>query len=105
MTRGDEALGDPPRITIVTPSYQQGRYLEQTIRSVLDQGWPALEYFVLDGGSTDGSAEIVRRYDDRLAGWASQPDGGQVAIFGQRPPEAVAAGRVCRILQVGSLVP
>ena len=68
-----------PRITIVTPSYQQGRWLERSIRSVLDQGYPNLEYMVLDGGSTDASVGIIERYGDRLARWSSGPDGGQAA--------------------------
>lgn len=66
-----------PRITIITPSYNQGQYLEQTIRSVLDQGYGNLEYFVIDGGSNDDSVDIIRRYESRLAGWVSQPDKGQ----------------------------
>ena len=67
-----------PRITVVTPSYQQGRFLEETIRSVLLQGYPDLEYIVLDGGSSDESVEILRRYEQWLAYSTSERDGGQV---------------------------
>lgn len=66
-----------PRVTVVTPSYNQGQYLEETIRSVLLQGYPNLEYLVLDGGSTDDSAAIIRRYAPWLDYWVTAPDGGQ----------------------------
>lgn len=66
-----------PVISLVTCSYQHGSYIEQTIRSVIDQGYPALEYIVIDGGSTDGTVEIIKRYEDALAYWVSEPDGGQ----------------------------
>lgn len=66
-----------PRLTVITPSLNQAAYLERTLRSVLDQGYPNLEYIVMDGGSTDGSVEILERYDAQLAYWQSAPDDGQ----------------------------
>ena len=62
---------------MVTPSFNQARFLEEAIRSVLDQNYANLEYFVIDGGSTDGSVEIIRKYQQRLTGWLSEPDQGQ----------------------------
>lgn len=72
-----------PKISIITPSYMQGEFLEHTIRSVLLQGYPDIEYFILDGGSTDESRAIIQKYEPWLAGWRCEKDGGQAATVNE----------------------
>jgi glycosyltransferase involved in cell wall biosynthesis len=71
-----------PSLSIITPSFNHAAYIEHTIRSVLDQGYPALEYQVMDGGSTDGTVDILRRYEGRLR-WVSEKDAGQGAAVNE----------------------
>ncbi len=77
-----------PLVTVAVPSFNQGRFLEQALESIFTQDLAA-EVFVMDGGSTDGSREIIERHAGRLAGWRSEPDGGQSAAIN----EGIARGR------------
>ena len=80
QTRDESKITNPltsyPKISIVTPTYQHGHYLEETIRSVLSQDYPNLEYIVIDGGSDDETVSLLERYDEQLSYWVSEPDRG-----------------------------
>lgn len=89
-----------PRITIITPSYNQGRFIEQTIESILSQGYPDLEYIVLDGGSTDETIGILRKYEHRLH-WISEKDRGQPHAINKGL--AMATGEVIAFLNSDDL--
>jgi hypothetical protein len=79
---GDE-FEEWPRISLVTPSYNQAEYLEDALRSVLDQNYPSLEYLAIDGGSEDGSPSIIEQHEEALAYWQSEPDQGMYDAINQ----------------------
>ncbi len=72
-----------PKITVVTPSFNQGRFIEQTINSVISQQYPNLEYIIMDGGSTDNTVEILKKYEKYISYWQSQKDNGQAAAINE----------------------
>src|SRR5580704_11733393 len=72
-----------PKVSVITPSYNQGHFIEETIRSVLEQGYPNLEFSIFDGGSTDRTVEILKKYHPQLSFWRSEKDGGQAAAINE----------------------
>jgi Glycosyl transferase family 2 len=82
--KGDDAAVAWPRIALVTPAFNSVRYIEATIQSVLAQNYPNLDYFIVDGGSTDGTIDIIKKHEHRISGWISEPD--------KNPYEAINKG-------------
>src|ERR1700736_5220882 len=78
VAKHNESLdrGEWPRITLVTPVFNSARYIEQTIQSVISQQYPNLEYIIVDGGSTDGTLDIIRKNEGELSGWTTEADNG-----------------------------
>jgi len=83
VKRAFEQRGSCPRITVVTPSYNQGMFLEATIQSILLQGYPNLEYIIIDGGSQDDSVQVIKKYERGIAYWHSRKDCGQADAINQ----------------------
>lgn len=82
-----------PKITVVTPSYNQGQFIERTILSVISQGYPNIEYFVCDGGSTDNTVDVIKKYENKIAWWCSEKDHGQTQAINKGMKRAT--GDIC----------
>ncbi|MCH8077935.1 MAG: glycosyltransferase [SAR324 cluster bacterium] len=93
---------DWPMISIVTPSFNQGQFIEETIRSVLLQGYPNIEYLILDGGSTDETVDIIRKYEPWVSYWVSEPGDGQSDAIDQG--WARSSGEILELLNLISLM-
>lgn len=96
-------MNNLPKISVITPSYNQGEFLEKTIKSVLDQNYPKLEWIVMDGGSTDSSVEILKQYEEHFTYWQSEKDDGQSAAI--NAGMAKATGDICCWLNSDDLFP
>lgn len=90
-----------PKISIVTLSLNQGRFIEQTIESVLSQDYPNIEYIIIDGGSTDGTVDIIKRYENRISFWISEPDDGISDAFNKGI--RASRGEIVGILNAGDI--
>lgn len=91
-----------PKISIVTPSYNQGKYIEETILSVVSQGYPNLEYIIIDGGSNDTSIDIIKRYEKYLSYWVSEPDKGQYDAINKGM--GLSTGDICTYLNADDVL-
>src|ERR1700680_4225905 len=96
-----------PRISLVTPVFNSEKYIEPTIRSVLAQDYPNLDYFVVDGGSTDGTGAIIRKHERRISGWIREPDRGMYDAlnkgFARSTGEIMGWISATDVLQLGGL--
>jgi len=92
----DPAIGTLPKISIATPSFNQGNYIEETIRSVLLQGYPNIEYYIMDGGSSDQTVEIIKKYEPWITAWVSEKDNGQASAINKGWRQAT--GEICAYL-------
>ena len=91
-----------PRISIITPTYNQGKYIEQTIRSIISQGYPNLEYIIIDGNSTDKTLDIIKKYNNYISKWVSENDRGQAHAINKG--FKISTGDICTWINSDDLI-